>query len=153
MGDEDSVERAAKLKAKKNLEMDPKGNCPNDISFLSFDELDMVSKISNLGISVGSSHLEKLAWVDKTKSIELSRLSESSASSNNNNFSLLCDNNVEEGDGIDLLALNHICGEMVEGPSDENCMDLDDHHANSQWESVRTRKKKKTKKNRCSHIV
>ena len=56
--------------------------------------------------------------------------------------SLLDDSDELWGDDIDIVALNHICGEMDEGPSDGDCGGSEDTRAKHQWGKNRKRKKK-----------
>ena len=69
--DVDSVEKASKLKAKKNLDVPQ--NKGNDISFTLLDESIVLSNISNVGISISSS-VNVSSFVSDLKAAELIRL-------------------------------------------------------------------------------
>jgi len=114
--DVDSVEKASKLKAKKNLDVPQ--NKGNGISFTLLDESIVLSNISNVGISISSS-VNVSSFVSDLKAAELSRLKESV----NKNKVILNDSeeileNVEE---FDPIALETLCGNLVEGVSDVDC--------------------------------
>ena len=84
--------------------------------------------------------------LDCLKSVEKDRLSCAKRSEVEKKWepvsSLFDDSDELWGDDIDILALNHICGEMAEGPSDSDCGGSEDTRAKHQWGKNRKRKKK-----------
>ena len=71
--DVDSVEKASKLKANKNLDVPQNKGNDNLISFTSLDESTVLSNISNVGISISSS-VNVSSFVSDLKAAELIRL-------------------------------------------------------------------------------
>ena len=84
--------------------------------------------------------------LDCLKSVEKDRLScakrQEVEKTGDSVSSLLDDSDELWGDDIDIVALNHICGEMDEGPSDGDCGGSEDTRAKHQWGKNRKRKKK-----------
>jgi len=138
------VEKASKLKAKKNLDVPQNKGNDNLISFTSLDESTVLSNISNVGISISSS-VNVSSFVSDLKAAELSRLKESV----NKNKVILNDSeeileNVEE---FDPIALETLCGNLVEGVSDVDCeLELALQPTSHRKKSASSKKKKRIKK-------
>jgi len=141
VGDQDSLQRAAKLKAKRNLEESTKqGNSSSVNSFSALDNSVIAAKFSSLGVCLDVSNFSCSEQLDCLKSVEKDMLScakRSEVEKNWESVSLLLDDSDELwGDDIDILALNHICGEMAEGPSDGDCGGSEDTRAQHQWGKI-----------------
>jgi hypothetical protein len=127
IGDQDSTERAAKLKARKNLEEpNNSGNILNT-SFLSFSNDEVAHNISKVGVLLGSTDTSVSKSINNLKHVERSRLhvlpkqKELHASSKQLDYDL-----TDSEDELDLLAINQLCGEIVEGMSEGEANDLCD---------------------------
>jgi hypothetical protein len=143
--DQDSIEKVAKLKAKKNLEEPNQKGMPAVDSFISFSDVTLSTTVSNLGINLGDSTHNPSFCINKLKKLESDRLL-SDPSPNNKldtvtklDFSIL-----ESEDELDLLTLNQIYGEVVEGFSAGEASGLDDLHAIPR-RKTRSSKNKKSK--------
>ena len=146
-GGQDSLQRAAKLKAKRNLEESTKqGNSSSVNSFSALDNSVIAAKLSSLGVCLDVSNFSCSEQLDCLKSVEKDRLSCAKRSEVEKTWesvsSLLDDSDELWGDDIDILALNHICGEMAEGPSDGDCGGSEDTRAKTSVGKNRKRKKK-----------
>jgi hypothetical protein len=121
--DQDSLEKAAKLKARKNLESSSiKGKETRPLSFDAIDDSILLASTSALGISLGSNEQEVSLSLKSLKDLESLRLSE--------NFNLEVTNKILVDDvssvcsleeNMDLDALNLICAEITEDLSDGGC--------------------------------
>jgi hypothetical protein len=121
--DQDSLEKATKLKARKNLESSSiKGKETRPLSFDAIDDSILLASTSALGISLGSNEQEVSLSLKSLKDLESLRLSE--------NFNLEVTNKILVDDvssvcsleeNMDLDALNLICAEITEDLSDGGC--------------------------------
>jgi hypothetical protein len=121
--EQDSLEKATKLKAHKNLESSLiKGKETWPLSFDAIDDSILVASTSALGISLGSNEQEVFLSLKSLKDIESHRLSENfNLEITNKNLvddvSFVC--SLEEN--MDLDALNLICAEITEDLGDGGC--------------------------------
>jgi len=113
--DVDSVEKASKLKAKKNMDVPQNKGNDNLISFTSLDESTVLSNISNVGISISSS-VNVSSFVSDLKAAELGRLKESV-----NIHKGVLNDSEEFLENVEEFALETLCGNLVEGVSDVDC--------------------------------
>lgn len=122
--DEDSLERATKLKAKRNLDA-PHKNGTDLFSLAPLDDSTIFSNIDNVGVSLGSS-VNFSTFVNELKWNELSKLRVSVLVNRNLNDDLVDVGveNMEMEEEFDRLALNLLCGDLVEGVSDGDCEPL-----------------------------
>jgi len=121
--DQDSTEKAAKLKAKKNLEFAlDKGKMQQPPSFISRDDSSLVNSTSSLGVVLGSNDHDIFNSLKCLKDIEHNRLLEN-AKLREENFVLVEDASTvcSNEDIVDLEALNLICSEIAEGLGDGGC--------------------------------
>ena len=113
------------MKARRNLEVvTPKGNATAPLSFTCFDESDLVSKASSLGVSLGSNHEQVAQTVFGFREIELQRVQDCATKTDNNKGE---DGAETDDNSIDLEALTNLCGEITECLGDGEC-DLSDLH-------------------------
>ena len=121
--DQDSTEKVAKLKAKKNLESAlDKGKMQQPPSFISRDDSSLVNSTSFLGVVLGSNDHDIFNSLKCLKDIEHNRLLEN-AKIREENFVLVEDASTvcSNEDIVDLEALNLICSEIAEGLGDGGC--------------------------------
>jgi len=122
------------------------GNSSSVNSFSALDNSVIAAKISSLGVCLDVSNFSCSEQLDCLKSVEKDRLScakrQEVEKTGDSVSSLLDDSDELWGDDIDILALNHICGEMAEGPSDGDCGGSEDTRAKHQWGKNRKRKKR-----------
>ena len=144
IGDQDSTERAAKLKACKNLEEpNNSGNILN-ASFLSFSNDEVAHNISKVGVLLGSNDTSVSKSIRNLEHVERSRLhvlpkqKELHASSEQLDYNL-----TDSADELDLLAINQLCGEVAEGTSEGEAIDLCDLQVVPQKNKSSSKKKKK----------
>jgi hypothetical protein len=121
--DHDSVDKATKLKAKKNLDSAPeKGKEPQPCSFISRDDSSLLNSAKSLGVVLGDNEQDILNSLKALRDIEGFRLVESKKLAEDNKVvvddaSTFCSND----DVLDLEALNLICSEISEWLGDGGC--------------------------------
>ena len=109
--DMDSTEKAAKLKAKKNLDSSiGKGNTQQTLSFVSRDDSSILCSSSSLGVVLGSNDQDVLSSLKRLKDLEHKRMLEV-AGLRDENCVLAEDDSTgcSTEDNLDLEALNFIC--------------------------------------------
>jgi len=149
--DLDSTEKAAKLKAKKNLESaTDKGKTQQPHSFISRDDSSLLSSTKSLGVVLGSNDHDIFNSLKSLKDIEHNRLIENTKL-REDSFVLVEDTSTvgSNDDNIDLEVLNHICSEIAEGLGDGDCDPMILQTPVSQSKRGRPRQKKKSNKS-CS---
>jgi hypothetical protein len=83
--DQDSLEKATKLKARKNLDSSSsKGNKPQTSSFNTFDDPTLLAAASSLGLVLGSNEQEVSNSLNSLRDLVGKRLSESKLLVNHN---------------------------------------------------------------------
>jgi len=116
------------------------GNSSSVNSFSALDNSVIAAKLSSLGVCLDVSKFSCSEQLDCLKSVEKDRLScakrQEVGKIGDLVSSLLDDSDELWGDDIDILALNHICGEMAEGPSDGDCGGSEDTRAKHQWGKI-----------------
>jgi len=121
--DQDSTEKAAKLKARKNLESAlDKGKLQQPTSFTSRDVSSLLTSSKSIGVVLGNNEHDIFNSLKCLKDIEFSRLNENDKLREDNivlveDASTVCSNE----DNLDLEALNLICSEIAEGLGDGGC--------------------------------
>ena len=144
--DQDSVDKATKLKAKRNMDTTPdKGKEPQPCSFISRDDSSLLNSATSIGVVLGDNEYEILNSLNSLRDLEKFRLSQNKKLVDDNNIvlddaSTVCSND----DGIDLEALNFICSEISEGLGDGGC-DPKCLQTPVSWKKSPCRHKKKTK--------
>lgn len=142
--DLDSMRKAKKRAAWKNLDFDT-GNIPN-LSFIRFPSVDISSRLSDMGISLGSNNSLASDSISLLKSVELERARPEPSSTEvvtNSNF-LEDDNDSDLENGT----LGRICGDLL-----DEFKNLDSDHLSCYFKAVfkknkassMTRSKKKPK--------
>jgi hypothetical protein len=117
------VDKATKLKAKKNLDSAPgKGKEPQPCSFISRDDSSLLNSAKSLGVVLGDNEQDILNCLKALRDIEGFRLVESKKLVEDNKVvvddaSTICSND----DVLDLEDLNLICSEISEGLGDGGC--------------------------------
>jgi hypothetical protein len=120
--DQDTLEKATMLKAKKNLDGTPnKGNPSSVSSFFNVENSVLASKVASLGVSLGSSGEQVNKALVRLKSVEKGRLHERVQLEQQN---LQEDEGSVDGD-IDLQALSSLCNDLTDCVGDGDC-DLND---------------------------
>jgi hypothetical protein len=118
--DQDSLEKATKLKAHKNLDYpSDKGNKIQPSSFNTLDDSTLLASTSSLGIVLGASAQEVSLSLSSLRDLESQRLSERDFSLNHvstilDETSTVC--SLDEN--LDLQSLNLICSEVAEDLGD-----------------------------------
>jgi len=121
--DQDSVDKATKLKTKRNMDTTPdKGKEPQPCSFISRDDSSLLNSATSIGVVLGDNEYEILNSLNSLRDLEKFRLNQNKKLVDDNNIvlddaSIVCSND----DGIDLEALNFICSEISEGLGDGGC--------------------------------
>jgi hypothetical protein len=126
--DQVSTEKAAKLKARQNLEFTyTKGNCSQLSTFAFRDDSCLVKSTNDLGILLGVDSCQVHKSLDLLREIECQRLIE--RRSNLNELNAVADDTstvCSDENCLDLEALNLICSEVVEvlgdGGVDAKCL-------------------------------
>jgi hypothetical protein len=149
--DQDSVEKATKLKAHKNLESMPdKGNEPQPCSFISRDDSSLLHTTKSLGVVLGDNKQDIFNSLKSLRDIEGHRMIESKKLVEENKVmvddaSTICFND----DNIDLEALNLICSEILKGQGDggcdPKCLQTPVSQKKGSWRCPCPRENKKTK--------
>jgi hypothetical protein len=121
--DQDSTEKAAKLKAKKNLEsVIDKGKTQQPPSFITRGDASLLNSTKSIGVVLGSTEHDVLKSIKCLKDLEYNRLLEN-AKLRDEKFVLVEDASTEcsNVDNVDLEDLNLICSEIAEGLGDGGC--------------------------------
>ena len=124
--DEHSVDRTRRLTAIRDLEA-PKGI--NSFSFLSLPDAQLVTNISNLGVSLGRSDHSVHKAIKQFKSLEHGRLASLSPIKTNVKRDLLKELDeidMQANDGFDQLLLKQINSEALDDCLTGNNSHLDD---------------------------
>lgn len=125
--DQDSTEKVAKLKARKNLEETDKQGNEHPDSFIYFPDEVVIKNISHVGISLGSSVSKTSKSIRNLKNIELDRIHAPPVlNSSIEKIASPVDCGGFTDDEINILALNQFCGEVVKGLSEGYGSDLCD---------------------------
>jgi hypothetical protein len=118
--DMDSIEKVAKLKARKNLETQlEKGNLQHSLSFISHDDSSILNSSLSLGVVLGNNDQDVFNSLKRLKDIEHNRLLQD-ANLIDENFVLVEDASTvcSTEDNVDLEALNLICSGIAKGLGD-----------------------------------
>jgi hypothetical protein len=119
----DFIDKAARPKAKKNLESVPeKGNSQQPLSFVSRDDSSLIASTKSLGVLLGSNVHSVFDALKSLKDLEFSRLADSTSFREDNpvlveDVASVCSTD----DSVDLEALNLICSDVIEGLGDGGC--------------------------------
>lgn len=117
--EQDSMEKATKLKARKNLDSTAaKGNKPLPSSFHNLDDSVILATTDSLGINLGDDVSSVLDSVHSLKQIELQRFNDFCSSSKEEKRSCEENSSVCSEDNVDIDALNTICSEIAESLGD-----------------------------------
>jgi hypothetical protein len=148
--DQDSLEKAIKLKAQKNLDSAPtKGKKSQPCSFITRDDSSLLLSTKSLGVVLGDSEHAVSVSLQTLREVELSRLNESATSVEENNV-LIDDTSTfcSHDDILDLESLNLICSEISEGLGDGGCDPMHLQTPVSHKRSSHSRRKKNNNKNK-----
>ena len=120
--EQDSLEKATKLKAHRNMDSSSIKGKEQPLSFDVFDDSSLLAYTSTLGISLGANEQEVTLSLQHLRDIESTRMSESNLLKVDNS-SLLGDASTvcSVDEDLDLDALNHICAEISEDLGDGGC--------------------------------
>lgn len=150
--DQDSLKKAAKLKARQNLEIaSVKGNDPQSSSFIFRDDTYLLNSTKSLGVLLGDNDHDIYNSLKSLREMEGQRLIESKNLAELNKVavddtSTVCSNK----DCIDLEDLNLICSEIAEGLGDggcdPKCLQTPVSHKKGSKKGSRPNKKKKSLK-------
>jgi hypothetical protein len=115
--DEDSTEKAAKLKASTNLDAACQiGNLKIPSSFIDRNDNSLSSTVGSLGVVLGNNETDDFNALKKLRDVEFNRL-KSGTNKLSDNVVLVEDasSTCSLDDSVDLEALNLICSEILEG--------------------------------------
>ena len=135
--------------ALNNLEQ-VEGNKQN-LSFTSFSDVVVASKLINLGLDVGKNEKEVLGSVQVLKTVERNRLSAFCPRIVEEHDSDAVFLESDEDDDVNNLTLGHLCGDLM-----EEVMDDDSDHLSCEFETVFKKNKSMSsfnKKNKKIGIV
>jgi len=123
VSDQDSLEKASKLKARKNLDTPlDKGKEPKTFSFNALDDSSFLATTNSLGVRLGNNEQEIALSIKLFKDLESTRISEAEQRVGNTKIDL--DEAVSVSsidDNLDLEALNLICADVSQGLGDGGC--------------------------------
>jgi len=146
LADEDSLDKAARIKAKKKKNLEAPANGTISESFLSFPNDSIAAMSSDLGICLGPTESCSTSFVNDLKKLEKERLSVDASGGFNNPVI-----SVEEvEDELDFVQLNNLCGGVVQGVSEDEASDLFDLHASPTVRISSSQRKKRKGKRRSS---
>ena len=121
--DQDSMEKATKLKARKNLDdATNKCNSSQNLSFNKLVDSDIIARTSSLGVVLGKTEDAVLSTVKSLREIEITRMNESVSLKEgkiNNLDEVTTECSIDKG--IDLQALNFLCSEITDCLCDGGC--------------------------------
>ena len=120
--EQDSLEKATKLKARRNMNSSSIKGKEQPLSFDVFDDSSLLAYTSTLGISLGANEQEVTLSLQHLRDIESTRMSESNLLKVDNS-SLLGDASTvcSVDEDLDLDALNLICAKISEDLGDGGC--------------------------------
>jgi hypothetical protein len=120
--DQDSTEKATKLKAKKNLESVIDKGKTQQPPFITRGDSSLLDSTKSIGVVLSSTEHDVLKSIKCLKDLEYNRLLEN-AKLRDENFILVEDASTEcsNDDNVDLEALNLICSEIAEWLGDGGC--------------------------------
>jgi Na+/phosphate symporter len=110
-----ALERAEKIKADRNLEnQKAKGNLHNNVSFLHFSNDDISASLQNLGIFAANKDVSLDDAINDIRSVEHERLRDHVSLNDNNDSSLIFDNDFVEDQLEDIFLLHQLCSEIMD---------------------------------------
>ena len=120
--EQDLLEKATKLKARRNMDSSSIKGKEQPLSFDVFDDSSLLAYTSTLGISLGANEQEVTLSLQHLRDIESTRMSESNLLKVDNS-SLLGDASTvcSVDEDLDLDALNLICAKISEDLGDGGC--------------------------------
>ena len=120
--DQDSVEKATKLKARHNLEIaNDKGKNPLTLSFISRDDTSLLLSVNSIGVRLGDDSAQIHNSLENLRNLELQHIAEFKTIDTSNKEILDDASACSFEDSLDLDALNLICSEIAEGLGDGGC--------------------------------
>jgi hypothetical protein len=138
--DEDSLERAARLVAIKNLETTSKSRNNSQNSILSVPDSVFALNIKSVGISMGSNEQEVFNSISDIKSGEVDRLL-SVELGKATKVNCLDESDGEENNEIEYITLGHLCSGLLE----EN-LGEDADHIGGDWQTMSKKKSSSSRK-------
>ena len=146
--DLNSTEKAAKLKARKNLDSPTEeGNLKQPYSFISRDDASILYASRSLGVVLGDNDKAVFNSLKRLKDLEFSSLVESEKLRKQSSLAVEAASTVcSTEDNLDLETLNLVYSEIAEGLGDGGCDPLILQTPISQKASVQLRNKKRNKK-------
>jgi hypothetical protein len=146
--EQDSLEKATKLKARKNMDSSSINGKEQPLSFDGFDDSSLLASTSTLGISLGANEQEVAFFMQYLRDLESHRLSKSNILEVENkscldDASTVC--SLEEN--MDLDALNLICAKISKDLGDGGYDPLCLQTPISQLKKFRSKNNKKKVKN------
>ena len=117
--DQDSLEKATKLKARNNLDSAAdKGKKPQPCSFISRDDSSLLDSTKSLGIVLGANEQAISDSIKFLREVELFRLNgKKGLVEELDDASIVC----SADDNLDLEASNLICSDILDGLGDGGC--------------------------------
>jgi len=148
ISEQDSLEKATKLKARRNMDSSSIKGKELPLSFDVFDDSSLLASTSTLGISLGANEQEATLSMQLLRDIESRRMSESKCLHVETN-SLLGDASsvCSLDENLDLDALNLICAEISEDLGAGGCDPVCLWTPISHLKKSRSKNKKKKLKN------
>ncbi|CAN6169805.1 unnamed protein product [Urochloa humidicola] len=138
--DEDSLERAERLVAIKNLETTTKSGKNFNNSILSVPDSVFASNIQNVGISMGKVENDVFNSISDIKCGEVDRM-HANQQSKEQHTETLDESDGEENNEIEYITLGHLCSGILE----EN-VGKDDDHIGGDWQKVSKKKSSSSRK-------
>ena len=145
LADQDSLEKATKLKARKNLDMASKGTTAST-SFSALDDSEILQRTQQLGVSFGPTQLEATAAINLLRETESNLGSLGNLQQGRMNRVDDAVTDCSNDDYLDLETLNLICSEVGEYLGDGGCDPIDLHTPLSPKQSRKSKGKKKKKR-------
>jgi hypothetical protein len=150
--DQDSLEKATKLKARRNLDSSSgKGKGSQPPSFSTLDDSAFLARANSLGVVLGNNEQEVSHSINTFRDLEFLRLEKVDQQAAGNSCVLDVASSVcSLEDNLELQTLNLICSEISEGLGDGGCDSLCLQTPVSQKTKARSknRKKNNTKQSR-----
>lgn len=146
--DDDSVHRAARLKAGRNLQDEFKGTTVN--SFLHVPNESIASSLNNIGVSIGSDFMAVTDSITHIKQIERDRLLTDNTTDLKTSVFDKEEKEMAEEDEVDRFILNNLCSEIMDEVMDQDSEHIVQAHTDPRKGTTSKNKRKASKKKHSS---
>lgn len=149
--DDDSVTRAAKIKAGRNLQEEFAGNITAE-SFLHVPNVSIAASQNNIGVSIGSDINTVNQSIDHMKQIEQARLTLDHAQDLRSTVFDKLEKEMEEDDEVDRLILTNLCHDIMDEVMDQGSEHIFQARTGVNKSTTSSKSKKKATKKKTKSV-